>query len=152
MKESKEKIIIFPQILREVLKDLNETNLTIVYDSEEWTVAQLVHHIADAHMNKFSQLRAVMSGSNKNLDEYPEGKWVNLPGGNDPDISTSLKIIEGVYARTIKLLEAVTESELKKTAIYGSHGEVTLSHMIERFVAHGYEHIEQIENIKKNIN
>ena len=46
-----------PSKLREAVDDLDRAQLDTPYREGGWTVRQLVHHVADSHMNAFLRLR-----------------------------------------------------------------------------------------------
>ncbi|MBD3280120.1 hypothetical protein GF389_01175 [Candidatus Dojkabacteria bacterium] len=148
LSEKAKEIRKFPSILITLLEGIPKDQLIKKYPIDNWTIAQVVHHIADVHPNKFAQIRSILV-QNMELDNYEEKRWINLPGSNDPDLSPSLKIIEGVHERLALFLMGVNREDLRKMALYDKVGEVTLERAIERFIDHGHEHIEQIKKSKR---
>ncbi len=47
----------FPDLLEAKLKQLNSIQLNETYREGSWTIRQLVHHLADSHMNAFIRFK-----------------------------------------------------------------------------------------------
>ena len=45
-------IKFLPQLLENAILNLDEAQLQIPYRDGGWTIQQLVHHVADSHMNQ----------------------------------------------------------------------------------------------------
>ena len=50
-----------PAKLKEALDGLDRVQLETPYREGGWTVRQLVHHIADSHMNAFMRVRLALT-------------------------------------------------------------------------------------------
>ena len=70
-----------PQQSRAAVEPLNEAQLNTPYRSEGWTVKQLVHHIADSHMNSYIRFKWTLTEENPTSKAYDEKKWAELKPG-----------------------------------------------------------------------
>src|SRR5260370_32123991 len=74
-----EKIAATPARLREAVGGLSEAQLDTPYRPDGWTVRQLVHHLADSHMNSYMRFRFALTEDEPAVKGYDEAKWAELP-------------------------------------------------------------------------
>ena len=87
-----------PARIRSALRDLDSALLDAPYREGGWTVRQLVHHVADSHMNGYIRLKFALTEDNPALKGYEQARWAELPD-SQLDIDISLRILDGVHAR-----------------------------------------------------
>ena len=66
-----------PNDLELVVKDLNKTQLETPYRDGGWTVQQVVHHLADSHMNCFVYFKLTLTEELPIIKDYSENDWSN---------------------------------------------------------------------------
>ncbi|MFC4816468.1 MULTISPECIES: YfiT family bacillithiol transferase [unclassified Flavobacterium] len=116
-----ETIASFPMQLKQVVGQLSCVELNWKYRPEGWCIKQVVHHLADSHMNALIRIKLALTEDSPVIRPYEEGLWAQLSDGLNDDISASLKIIEGVHIRWSQLLENLTEKEWNKTYFHPQH-------------------------------
>ena len=102
-----EKIQILPDQISRLVKGLSESDLTTHFlmkadGSPEWTVAQNVHHLADAHMNAFLRCKRMMTEDEVHSRPYNQDGWAELPEAQAADLSSSLAILHNLHDRWAK--------------------------------------------------
>jgi hypothetical protein len=60
-------IKFLPQVLENVVSNLDEAQLQTPYREGGWTVHQLVHHIADSHMNAYIRFKLGYTEANPTI-------------------------------------------------------------------------------------
>src|SRR6202161_129138 len=73
-----ESIASAPKNLREAARGLNDTQLDTPYREGGWTVRQLVHHVADSHMNAYVRLKLALTEDGPAISAYDEAAWAKL--------------------------------------------------------------------------
>jgi hypothetical protein len=68
-----------PARLRTAVQDLGDSQLDTPYRPGGWTVRQLVHHVADSHMNAYTRFRLALTEENPTIKPYDEAAWAELP-------------------------------------------------------------------------
>ena len=63
-----------PARLREAVKGLNQQQLDTPYRPGGWTVRQLVHHVADSHMNAYGRLKLTLTEDEPLIKPYFEAR------------------------------------------------------------------------------
>jgi hypothetical protein len=135
-----------PFQLRAAVKDLHDRQLDTVYRPEGWTVRQVVHHIADSHMNAYIRLKLALTEENPVIKPYREEKWAELSDSNLP-IDISLGLLEAVHKRWGVLLRQLQPADLEKTFIHPDSGVTKLSVYIGMYAWHGQHHIAHITSL-----
>lgn len=107
----KKTISEFPQELTKTVENLSVTELNWKYRPEGWCIKQVVHHLADSHMNAIIRMKLTLTEDTPVIRPYEEALWAELTDGLQNDIQSSLKIIEGVHERWSELLENLTERD-----------------------------------------
>ncbi|MGZ3866937.1 MAG: YfiT family bacillithiol transferase, partial [Bacteroidia bacterium] len=103
-----------PADLEAVVKDLSGKELTYCYRAGSWNVKQIVHHIADSHLNFHARLRLTLTEDKPTIKPYDENLWAKLVDGNNDDLTPSLLILEGVHTRAVELLKTLNEKDFAR--------------------------------------
>ncbi|KYD06638.1 hypothetical protein B4102_3023 [Heyndrickxia sporothermodurans] len=138
-----------PILLRGAVKNLDNEQLNTPYRSGGWTIRQVVHHLADSHMNAYVRFKLAITEENPVIKLYEETKWAELPDYNSPiDISSSL--LESLHKRWVKLLHSLSHDDMKKTFIHPESGEVSVRENIGIYAWHGQHHLAHITSLCKH--
>ncbi len=136
-----------PIKLTELVGKWGDDRLDTPYRPEGWTVRQVVHHLADSHINAYVRTKLALTEDNPTIKPYQEGLWAELPDARI-DAAPSLVILRNLHQRWVTVLDALGESELQRTYFHPeSHKSVPLSEVIGMYAWHGehhYGHIYQL--------
>ncbi|MGM0844922.1 MAG: YfiT family bacillithiol transferase [Bacillota bacterium] len=135
-----------PRLLRDVVKDLNNEQLDTAYRSGGWTVRQVIHHLADSHMNAYVRFKLALTEENPVIKPYDETKWAKLSDYQLP-IDTSLLLLETLHKRWTSLLRSLTPADMDKTFIHPDSGEVSVGENIGIYAWHGRHHLTHIVSL-----
>src|ERR1700693_6362406 len=67
-----------PANLRSAVQGLTEEQLDTPYRPGGWTVRQVVHHLADSHMNAYTRFRLALTEDEPAIKTYNEKNWAEL--------------------------------------------------------------------------
>lgn len=137
-------IKMLPQRLRFVLEGCNERDLTSTYREGGWTVKQLVHHLADSHMNSFMRFKLALTEDIPTVKPYDENAWAELPDAHLP-IEVSLNIIGGIHYRWSVLLQSMTENQWTRMFNHPDNGLTRLDHCLALYAWHSNHHLAHIK-------
>lgn len=147
-----ETIATLPNHLSHEVKNLTDEQLDTPYRPEGWTIRQVVHHLADSHMNAFIRFKLALTEEEPIVKPYIEGKWAELPDSTIP-IEFSLQILNGVHARWTALLKSLSNTDLTKTFIHPEHGKTfRLDEIIGSYAWHCNHHLAHITKLKERSN
>jgi len=141
-----------PQRLSEAVKGLSEKQLQTPYRPDGWTVQQVVHHIADSHMNAYIRFKLALTENNPLIKPYDEKLWAELPDSNLTDINVSLELINALHKRWTTLLRQLDEKELNKEFLHPESGMKKLKESISHYAWHGNHHLAHITSLKQRMN
>ena len=136
-----------PRSLREAVQDLNDEQLDTAYRVGGWTVRQVVHHIADSHMNAYIRFRLALTEHQPAIKPYEEAKWAELPDYTLP-VDISLSLLGTLHRRLSTLLHSLSPSDMKKTFIHPDSGEVSVGENIGIYAWHGRHHLAHITTLR----
>ncbi|MEJ7711110.1 MAG: DinB family protein [Pyrinomonadaceae bacterium] len=75
-----EDIAAVPVRLSEVVSKLSDEQLDTPYRPGGWSVRQVVHHLADSHMNAYVRWRLALTETEPTIKPYEEALWAELSG------------------------------------------------------------------------
>ncbi|MGX7667729.1 YfiT family bacillithiol transferase [Flavobacterium pedocola] len=150
----KKTIASFPEQLKKTCDTLTPTELNWQYRPQGWKVKQVVHHLADSHMNALIRLKLSLTEDAPVIRPYEEALWAELHDSLSDDISTSLKMIESIHHRWSVLLEHFEEKEWNRMYFHPQHQKFfSLKEMLGLYdwhCRHHLAHIQQALNHKGN--
>lgn len=137
---------VLPSYLEETVKGLSKKELLFTYRPGGWNIKQIVHHIADSHLNFHARLRLTLTEDKPTVKPYDENAWAKLADGNNSDLSFSLHIIKGVHARAVELLKTLKEEDFKREYHHPENKkDFSLFWLLGLYAWHGKHHVEQIK-------
>lgn len=139
-----------PGQLRHAVMTLNEKQLDTPYRTGGWTIRQVIHHVADSHMNSLTRFKLALTEENPTIKPYEEGDWALLADYRMP-VESSLKMLEGIHLHWVAILESLTEEEWNRTFFHPASGDVTpLKKALALYAWHSRHHLAHVtETVKK---
>jgi hypothetical protein len=130
-----------PAEMRAAATALLPERLDLPYREGGWTARQVIHHVADSHMNAYIRFKLTATEANPPLKPYDETLWAELVDGKTEDPAVSLGILDGVHRRLHRLLTTLAPADFGRTAHHPDHGPVTLDWLLQLYAWHGRHHI-----------
>lgn len=146
-----EAIAATPIRLRAALLGLTQEQLDTPYRPEGWTVRQLVHHIADSHMNSYIRFKWAMTEDNPTIKTYDEARWAELEDGRSTPVEVSLALIEALHDRWVRLLRSMKPEDFARTLTHPDHGPMSVDSLLNLYDWHGKHHIAHITQLRKRM-
>jgi uncharacterized damage-inducible protein DinB len=138
-----------PTRVRELVADLRAAQLDTRY--KNWTVRQIVHHLADSHLNAFVRYRLALTEERPTIKPYDESRWAELPDTKSADVQLSLKLLEALHARWVLLLSAMSDADFRRSYWHPEYQrEFSLAEALGLYAHHGRHHTAQIEWVRTN--
>jgi len=138
-------IRLLPRQLAEALNGASEQSLAKSYRENGWTVTQLVHHLADSHMNSFIRFKLALTEDTPTIKPYNEVDWAMLADSDMP-VATSYKLLESLHERWVYLLTSLTDEQLQRAFQHPDNGLMTLEKALAMYAWHGKHHLAHIQN------
>lgn len=139
-----EKIRSFPAQLEAQVSALSEAQLTTRFLAGEWTVAQIVHHLADSHVNAFVRVKLILTEDRPTLKPYNQNAWAETAEAGSASIQGALAILRGLHQRWVTLFESLKDADWGRVGVHPEAGEITLDDILTTYANHGEAHLAQI--------
>jgi len=139
-----------PDKIKELVANLSYTELDLHYRPGGWTIKQVVHHLADSHMNSFIRFKLMMTEDNPTIRPYDEKEWAETADANNEEITDSLEILEGLHKRWATLLKSINPKDRKRPFIHPEYDHpLALDWMLGNYDWHCRHHLGHIQQAIK---
>jgi uncharacterized damage-inducible protein DinB len=140
-----------PEQLRNAVDGLSFAQLGTPYREDGWTVRQLVHHIADSHMNAFIRVKLALTEDWPTIKPYDEAAWAKLHDVAAP-VEWSLELIESLHARWVMLLQSLDEEQWQRGFNHPENGPMTVEMATLLYAWHSSHHVAHITHLRAKEN
>jgi len=142
---------VLPEQLKAVSKKINKKKkLTYSYREGGWNVEQIIHHIADSHMNALVRFKLTLTENNPTVKPYDENLWAETVDNQLP-VKNSIRLLKAIHAKWTILLENMDKNDFKRTYFHPEMNRtVSLEEMLATYAWHGKHHVAQIAVALKN--
>ena len=137
-----------PTLLENVVGELDSDQLATPYREGGWTVQQLVHHIADSHMNAYIRFKLGLTEDTPTIKAYNEKAWAQLADSRLP-VSVSLTLLHALHIRWATLLESIAPGDWEgRSVIHPDSGKhMTLWYLLGMYSWHSKHHLAHITTL-----
>jgi hypothetical protein len=141
---------LLPGNLQTAVSGLSHSQLDTPYREGGWTVRQLVHHIADSHINAYVRTKLALTEDWPTIKTYDEAAWARLTDSTLP-IDGSLAMISALHERWVALLESLSETDFHRGYKHPELGAQELASMLALYAWHSRHHTAHITNLRKRM-
>ena len=142
-------IAALPQQIEEAVINLDENQLNTPYRPDGWTVKQLVHHVADSHMNAYIRFKLALTEDNPTIKPYREDLWAELSDTQQLPINISVTILYAVHIRWVAILKNIKMNEWDRAIIHPEHQQImSLWYLLGMYAWHGKHHVAHITALR----
>ena len=137
-----------PARMREAVAGLSDGRLDTPYRAGGWTVRQLVHHVADSHMNAYVRLKLALTETAPAVKGYDEKLWAELPDSRLP-VEVSLTLLESLHGRWVTLLRSMKDETFERAWLHPEHGQRDLDFMLQLYAWHSRHHVAHVRSLRE---
>ncbi len=137
-----------PARVRAAVSGLSEQQLDTPYRPGGWTVRQVVHHMADSHMNSYVRFRLALTEDSPTIKPYDEASWALLADASTMPVEPSLSLLEGLHGRWVRLLESMSETDFLRVFHHPENGMIRLDQNLAHYAWHGKHHVAHILSVR----
>jgi hypothetical protein len=138
----------FPQQLARALDGLGDLQLDTPYRPGGWTIRQLVHHVADSHLNAYARMRLALTEDWPTVFAYDETAWAKLADAQLPP-AVSVKLLESIHLRWVTTLQALVATDWTRGYLHPANGRQQLDTVLATYAWHAQHHLAHIVNCRK---
>lgn len=137
-----------PSSLSAAIEGLSDDQLDTRYRPGGWTVRQVVHHVADSHLNALCRFKLALTEDNPTIKPYDESAWADL-SDSEMDPAVSLQLVDSVHKRFANLLENMSDADFARTLDHPESGNWELSKMLALYAWHSRHHTAHITSLRE---
>ena len=145
-------ILFLPRKLEYAIVNLDEAQLATPYRENGWTLKQVVHHVADSHMNAYIRFKLGLTEDQPVIKPYQEEKWALLHDVEHVPINISLTLLHALHTRWYDLLRHFESEDWKRTVVHPQHGKIfSLWDLLGLYAWHGRHHAAHITSLRERM-
>ncbi len=140
-----------PSRLQAAVDNLSESQLQTPYRPGGWTVRQVVHHLADAHINWYVRTKLALTEDNPLVRPYDEARWAELEDARTAPLEPALMLLENLHQRWVELFRSLSESQWKRKISHPDRGVFVLESTLAMHLWHSRHHTAHIMELCKRM-
>lgn len=144
-------IAALPSALRASVAGLTDPQLDTPYRDGGWTVRQLVHHVADSHINAYVRMRLALTEDWPTIKPYEETLWAELADAKTLPVEVSLSLLEALHGRWVALLKSLRDTDWERGYVHPENGREALSKVVAMYSWHGRHHAAHVTKLRKRM-
>lgn len=145
-------IRFLPLALENAILNLDEAQLNTPYRDGGWTVKQLVHHVADSHVNAYCRFKLGLTEDNPTIKPYEEARWAELKDTQNLPVNISLTLLHAVHLRLHEVLINMTDEDFNRTVFHPEHKkEMTLWFLLGMYSWHSRHHTAHVTTLREKM-
>src|SRR5437763_12137796 len=111
-------IKFLPDSIEQAIINLDEEQLHTPYREGGWTVHQLVHHVADSHMNAYIRFKLGYTEENPSIKPYDQEAWATAADVRHLPVNVSITLIHSLHRRWYEFLTSFSEQDWQRTVFH----------------------------------
>ena len=136
-----------PEQMTNTVAGLTGGQLDTPYRPGGWTVRQLVHHVADSHMNGFIRLKLALTEDVPTIKPYDQDQWATLPDTHLP-LEVSLRLLEAVHTRWVTVCRGMAPAQFARAFRHPELGELSVDTHLQLYSWHSRHHVAHITGLR----
>ncbi len=140
-------IAALPAQLAAAIAGWNGARLDRPYREGGWTARQVIHHLADSHMNSYIRFHLALTEEEPVIKPYAEARWAELSDGKSAPPEVSLTLLDALHRRWVILLESMTDADFARAFRHPERGLSRLDVTTLLYSWHGRHHLAHITGL-----
>ena len=137
-----------PAALAAAVSGMPDASWALPYRPDGWTVRQLVHHVADSHINMFIRVKFALSEDEPTVKPYDQDVWVQHADVALVSPMVSIALLSTLHERAVALFRALTPEQFVRGLMHPENGRMTIEQVLALYAWHGDHHIAQIRSFR----
>lgn len=137
-----------PDNIEAAVSGLSADQIDTPYRPGGWSLRQVVHHVADSHMNAFCRFKLALTEAVPTIKPYDEAAWAELPD-SAAEVGVSLRMIRSLHERFGELLDAMSDDDFSRKLSHPESGEWDLDGMLALYAWHSRHHTAHITKLRE---
>jgi hypothetical protein len=141
-----------PSWMDACIENLDTYQLETHYRDGGWTVQQVVHHVADSHINAYVRLKLALTEEDPTIKPYLEDKWAGLDDVKDVPVNISVTLLHTIHTRMVAILNKMKPEDWERAYYHPElKRQVPLWEMTGMYAWHSKHHTEHIRQLRERM-
>jgi len=140
-----------PANFRKAVRGLTDRQLDTPYRPDGWTVRQVIHHVADSHMNSYIRFRLALTEEQPAVKGYNEKEWAKLHDSHTLPVELSLQLLDGLHGRWVDMLRSMTGADFERSFHHSERGLIRLDMNLALYAWHSRHHAAHITRLRERM-
>lgn len=143
-------IRFLPEALENAILNLDEEQLQTPYREGGWTVHQVVHHVADSHINAYCRFKLGLTEDHPTIRPYQEHLWAELDDIKSVPVNISITLLFALHRRWYATISDLSPEQWERTVLHPANGKVmTLWYLLGNYAWHSNHHVAHIKALRQ---
>lgn len=142
-----------PSWMDACIENLDEHQLQVPYREGGWTIQQVVHHVADSHMNAYLRLKLALTEDNPTVKPYDEKAWAELADVRIVPVNVSTTLLHTIHRRMVAIMQHMKPEDWERTYFHPEHKRsFPVWEMVALYAWHSRHHTAHIRQLRMRMN
>lgn len=128
----------------EIVKSASSEKLHKSPDNNEWSPANIIHHMADAEAHFYIRYLRVLTENVPTTEFFDEDVYPELLHYEKRDVNASIALIESIRASSVSLFNNFKDEDWQRKGITSDGNEFVLIALIKKARSHINDHANQL--------
>ena len=143
-------IQLLPTQLEQAITNLDAAQLDTPYREEGWTVKQVVHHVADSHMNAYTRFKLGLTETKPSIKPYEEKEWAKLADSENVPVNVSITLLHALHIRWVEVLKNMSKEDFNREVYHPEHKtHLSLWYLLGMYSWHSRHHVAHITGLRE---
>jgi DinB family protein len=144
-------IAALPSRIRKAVEGLSPQQLETTYRDGGWTLRQVVHHVADSHVNAYVRTKLALTENVPTIKPYDESAWARLKDSELTAPEVSLSMLDSVHLRWVNLLQSLKTEDFERKFNHPESGLHNMDWLLGLYSWHGNHHLAHITTTRERM-
>ena len=145
-------IQFLPQHLENAVVNLDAAQLHTPYREGGWNLQQVVHHVADSHMNAYIRFKLALTEDNPSIKPYNEAAWALMQDTEKLPINISLTLLHALHLRWMEVIKSILPHQWERTVFHPEHKKkMTIWYLLGMYAWHSRHHTAHITALRERM-
>jgi len=142
-----------PSWMDACIENLDEEQLKVPYREGGWSTQQVIHHLADSHMNAYVRLKLALTEDTPIIKPYAEAAWAELIDTQKVPVNVSVTMLHAMHRRMVVLLQNISENDWHRSYFHPEHKrKFPIWEVVALYAWHSRHHTEHIRRLRERMN
>ncbi len=114
---------------------------------DQWSIHELIVHIADSEANSFARCRKFIAEPGSTVMAYDENVWARALRYHDQSPDDALELFRWLRHTSYALIKSLPESAWANTIYHPENGTMTMDDWLDVYERHAREHLAQMRDV-----